>query len=128
MFIWSDLALAKLFIENTRASANNDKVSRLARASCWLFKILVDFAQNAKFDHAEIKDRLSFGAQTDKAFALSGAKTYQYLQSEELLSPRVTKDALPKIILGGGHKLLSPERRFDAAVMNNMSLFDEGDV
>ena len=126
-FVWSDLALAKLFIENTQTSANRDKVSRLARASCWLFKILVDFAQSAKFDHEEIKNRLSFGTQTDKAFALSGVKMHRYLQSKELLSPRITKGDLPRIILGGGHKLLSPERRFDAAIMNNMSLFGEDD-
>ena len=127
VFIWSDLAFAKLFVDNTRPSPNKDKVSRLARASCWLFKILLDFAQTGKFDHEEIKDGLSFGAQTDKAFALSGMKTYPYLRSEELLSPRIARDALPHIILGGGHMMLSPERRFDAAIINNISLFGEAD-
>lgn len=125
VFVWSDLALSKLFVDNTQVSVNRDKVSRLARASCWLFKILADFAQNAKFDHEEIKDKLSFGIQTDKAFALGGVKTHQYLKSNELLSPRITKNALSEIILGGGHKLLSPERRLDAAIMNNMMLFSE---
>lgn len=32
---------------------------------------------------------------------------------------------IARIILGGGHKLLSPERRFDAAIMNNIELFGE---
>lgn len=127
VFVWSDLALAKLFIDDTKTSANKDKISRPARASCWLFKILMDFAQTGKFDHEEIKDKLSFGVQTDKAFALSGVKTHQYLKSEELLTPRITVDALPQIILGGGHRMLSPERRFDAAIMNNIALFGEGD-
>lgn len=123
VFVWSDLSLAKIIINNMRTHKGERRINRSARAAYWLAKMFVDFAQNREFNHQEIKEELSFGSQTDKAFAFSGAKTYQYLKSQELSSPRITKDALPKIILGGGQNLLSPERRLDAAIVSNLSLF-----
>ena len=41
------------------------------------------------------------------------------------MNPRVKKNEIKNIILGGGEKLLSPERRFDAAVLGTPGLFEE---
>ena len=43
----------------------------------------------------------------------------------ELTKPRIRKDEIKKIILGGGQNLLSPERRFDAIIYNSPDLFKE---
>ena len=59
-----------------------------------------------------------------KLFAISGAVSYPLLRSPELLSPRVRKDEIKNIILGGGQNLLSPERRFDAILVNSPDLFE----
>ena len=48
---------------------------------------------------------------------------YAYLRCEELSAPRIRKDEIKNIILGGGEKLLSPERRFDAIIANSPELF-----
>ena len=45
------------------------------------------------------------------------------LPRDELLNPRIKKEEISKIILNGGHKMLSPERRFDAAILSNAYLF-----
>jgi HindVP restriction endonuclease len=43
----------------------------------------------------------------------------------ELTTPRIHKDAIKEIILGGGQNFLSPERRLDAAILNIPGLFDD---
>ena len=43
----------------------------------------------------------------------------------ELKNPRITKNEIKNIILGGGQNLLSPERRFDAIIYNSPELFAE---
>ena len=41
----------------------------------------------------------------------------------ELVQPRIRKTEIKNIILGHGEKLLSPERRFDAILVNSPELF-----
>lgn len=61
----------------------------------------------------------------DKAYALSGTQTYEFLTCAELEHPRISKYEIKNIILGGGQNLLSPERRFDAVIVNSPDLFEE---
>ena len=46
------------------------------------------------------------------------------MTSDELTTPRIKKDEIKNIILGGGEQFLSPERRFDAIILNTPNLFD----
>jgi pimeloyl-ACP methyl ester carboxylesterase len=46
------------------------------------------------------------------------------MRSPELLSPRITRAEIKDIVLGGGEKLLSPERRFDGIVQSTIDLFE----
>lgn len=48
--------------------------------------------------------------------ACLGKKTRAYLSSTRLIRPAFDKRVIAEIIIGGGEKLLSPERRFDATV------------
>lgn len=125
VFIWSDFALTKAFLDCTDV-ATTYKITRASRSTVWLFRMLYDYAISGKMNHSNIIRNINFGNQTDKAFALSGLKTIEYLSSDELREPRISKGELRNIILGGGHKMLSPERRFDAAIMSSASIFDNG--
>ncbi len=51
--------------------------------------------------------------------------TNTYMSCPELTTPRIHKDAIKEIILGGGQNFLSPERRLDAAILNTPGLFDD---
>ena len=42
---------------------------------------------------------------------------------EELTNPRIKKEEIKNIFLGGGQNLLSPERRFDAIIYGSPELF-----
>lgn len=41
---------------------------------------------------------------------------------DELAKPRIRRNEIRNIILGGGQNLLSPERRFDAIIYNSPDL------
>lgn len=123
-FVWSDYGFTRLFVDNVRGT-NGSRVTRQMRSCVWLLKMLHDFVTDGKVDHSSTIRNINFGSQTDKAFAANGRITRNYLKSDELLRPRIKDSELRNIILNEGQKMLSPERRFDAAVLGNASLFEQ---
>lgn len=114
----------RLFIDAAQTDIKINKISRHQRCVVWVIKMLYDFARTGRIDYANIIDQISFNTKNDKAFALSGTRTNQYMASDELIAPRIKKDEIKNIILGGGEQFLSPERRFDAIILNTPNLFD----
>lgn len=127
VFVWSDFAFTRLFVDLTKAEISKlgyvKAIPRHTRAVIWLFKMLHDFSLNGCFEHERIIDELSYNVKNDKAFAISGKVTHAYMRSQCLTKPRIKKQEIKNIILGGGQNLLSPERRFDAIVHNSPELF-----
>lgn len=124
VFVWSDFAFTRLFFNAAKdALSKKQEIDRYARSVIWLSRMLLDFALEGRIPHADIIRTLSYNAQTDKAFAINGANTNRYMACAELTSPRIRKDEIRNIVLGGGQNFLSPERRFDAALLSNPELF-----
>ena len=123
MFVWSDFALTRLFVDVCRRALNRRPMTRPSRTVLWLLKMLIDFANEGKINPDLIIDELTYDTKNDKAFSVSGKTTRKYMQSPELSEPRITKGEIKNIILGGGEKFLSPERRFDAAIISTRGLF-----
>lgn len=121
--MWSNLAFTRLFIDAAKLELNSDKITRHKRCVVWLAKMLYDFANTSKINHTVTIDEISLNTKNDKAFALSGSRTHKYMKSPELTNPRIKREEINNIILGGGEKLLSPERRFDAIILNTPNLF-----
>lgn len=124
VFVWSNLAFAKLFLDVAKTESRANKITRPIRTAIWLCKMLFDFSKNGQFHPAQTIDQLSFNTKNDKAFALSGRMTQPYMSSPHLLKPRISKNQIKDIILGGGQNLLSPERRFDAIIFNSPEIFN----
>jgi len=124
VFVWSNLAFAKLFVDVAKSESRANKITRPIRTMIWLCKMLFDFSKTGQIDPERTIDRLSFNTKNDKAFALSGRMTQPYMESPQLTRPRITKNQIKEIILGGGQNLLSPERRFDAIIFNSPEIFD----
>ncbi|MCL1893332.1 MAG: HindVP family restriction endonuclease [Holophagaceae bacterium] len=120
VFIWSNFATTQLFLFDQQSEK---RVSRYERTLVWLIKMLLDYASNGRFNHKQIIDNITFNTKNDKAFATSGNRTQPLMDSPELLSPRIPKTDIKHIILGGGHNMLSPERRLDATILSNLDLF-----
>lgn len=121
-FVWSNFAFTRLFTNQVK---ENESITRPERTVIWLAMMLYDFAKNGTLKHQTIIDTYTYGTKNDKAFAIGGLKTREYMRSEELIKPRIKREEIPKIILGDGQKLLSPERRFDGVVQSTVELFED---
>ena len=122
VFVWSSAAFL-FFIVDVAKEMNNLKISRLNRTVIWILKMLSDYFMNAKFNYEVIFDELSFNTRNDKAFAVSGMTSHKYMKCENLTKPRIKKTEIKKIILNDGQDFLSPERRLDAIISNDPSIF-----
>ena len=95
------------------------------RAIIWIYLMLLDYVSvYGQFDYRRIVRLHSYNIANDKAYALSGIQTYEFLSCAELSHPRISKNEIKNILLGGGQNLLSPERRFDAVIVNSPDLFE----
>ena len=124
VFVWSNFAFIELFAKEARNRNHFLQITRQIRTLIWLFKMLFDFSEQGYFNHQQIIDELSYNTKNDKAFAVSGSFTQPFMNCAELANPRITRDEIKNIILGGGQNLLSPERRFDAIIFNSPELFN----
>lgn len=75
-----------------------------------------------------IYDGMTFDNLNDKEFAVNGMKTNLHMRCERLTKPIIKKGEIKEIILGGGQKFLSPERRFDAIIYYSREIFDAEQV
>lgn len=123
VFVWSNLATIQMCVGEGRATGNG--ITRFQRAVIWIYKMLFDFTVYGQFDYVRIIKNHSYNNANDKAFSLNGMRTRRYIACDELLHPRIRREEIRNIILGGGQNLLSPERRFDAVIVNSPDLFDE---
>lgn len=123
VFVWSDAAFAWFISQISKSDNNATHITRQTRTSIWLYKMLLDICLHGRCDYKDIIDKLSYNTRNDKAFASAGNVTNPYMSCENLTSPRIKKDQIKNIILGGGQNLLSPERRFDAIIFNSPELF-----
>jgi len=122
VFVWSNLAIIQMCC--TEDSSNLRKLNRFHRTIIWLYKMLLDYVTYDTFDYKRIIRLQSYNLANDKAFALPGAKSRVFLKNDIVVKPRISKYEIKNIILGGGQDLLSPERRFDAVLVNSPDLFD----
>lgn len=119
VFVWSNIATVQMF--NKQRSRN--RIDRHMRTVVWLYRMLFEYVTFGQFDYVTIVKNYAYGSNSDKAFAISGNISFPMLACDELTHPRINKNEIKNIILGGGQNLLSPERRFDAVLVNSPELF-----
>ena len=117
VFVWSNLAVCKMFIDRALTNINPEKpISRSVRECARTLRCLYNILTEGAMNYDAIYRGMALGKQTDKADAYSGKATFPYMKHPRLANPIINRNALRDIIQGGGEKLLSPERRFDATV------------
>jgi hypothetical protein len=79
IFVWSDFALSRLFIES--AWGNPANISRATRSTVRLARILYEISTRRKTNIYQIYTEMAFEHQTDKEFAMSGRITCNYMKS-----------------------------------------------
>ena len=123
IFVWSDFALCRLLLESI--GGKDDKISRPQRAALRLARFLYELSFQGKVYQRPIYDGMTYDNLNDKEFALSGTKTNPHMRCDRLTNPIIEKGQIKEIILGGGQRFLSPERRFDAIIYYSSEIFDE---
>lgn len=121
VFVWSNLSIIQMCC--TENITNIKRINRFHRTIIWLYKMLLDYVTYDIFDYKRIIRLQSYNLANDKAFALPGTKSNAFLKKDIILKPRISKYEIKNIILGGGQDLLSPERRFDAVLVNSPDIF-----
>lgn len=124
VFVWSDFALTRLFMDSATVSKGGG-ITRQQRTALRLARFLYEISKNSKVYQQPIYDGMTYDTLNDKEFAISGVRTNPYMRCKRLTRPLVHKSRIKRIILGGGQKYLSPERRFDAIIYFSKDLFDE---
>jgi hypothetical protein len=122
VFVWTDFALTRLFMDAALSSGKSD-ITWQQRSAVRLARFLYELSITDKVYQQPIYDGMTFDTLNDKEFSISGLKTNSYMRSKRLLTPAIRKEQIKEIILGGGQKYLSPERRFDAVIYFSTDLF-----
>lgn len=123
VFAWSTAGFLH-FVLSISAAEGRDRISRSMRTIIWTYSMLLDIALDGQTNFQATIDQLSYNTKNDKAFAASGVVTKNFMRHANLTRPRIKKSDVRDIILGGGQNLLSPERRFDAIIVNSPELFE----
>ncbi len=121
IFVWSDFSLARLIMDS--ANENNQRITRPQRSAIRLARFLYEASTRGRVYQGPIYDGMTYGTLNDKEFSISGNKTNKYMRCARLERPVVLKQEIKNIIMGGGQRHLSPERRFDAIIFYSIELF-----
>jgi len=124
VFVWTDFALVRLILDSLEEDEPG-KISRPQRAAIRLVRFLYEASRGEAVYQKPIYDGMTYDTLNDKEFAVSGRKTNQYMSCPRLMNPIVSKDEIKHIVLGGGQRYLSPERRFDSILFFSRDIFDE---
>lgn len=115
IFCWTDAMFLRMIVDRALQDKSS-VVSRTKRAALRAVKIVYELIVSYRFNLNVILSSMSFNAQDDKDFAISGSQTIRYMKHDRLFRPILKKDVLSKVILNGGIERLSPERRLDATL------------
>ena len=115
IFVWSDAALIKTFVDRA-SEARPQSVTRALRECARTLRTIYGIVVVGKITYDDIYRGMSLGTLTDKSTSLSGRQTLRYMRHPRLQRPAIKRDALRRIILNHGERMLSPERRFDATI------------
>lgn len=124
VFVWTDFALTRLILDSLDED-DPEAISRPQRSAMRLARFLYEASSGDTVYQSPIYDGMTYNTLNDKEFAVSGRKTNAYMSCERLSKPAVKKQEIKNIILGGGQRYLSPERRFDAILFFSKDIFDE---
>lgn len=118
-FVWSNLAIIQMFCRQE----SKTEITSLMRSSIWLYNALLEYSTFGQFDYDSIFKKLSYGKPHEKAYTLSGCSSYNILSCCELTHPRINKNEIKNIILGGGQRFLNRDS-FDTILSRTPNLFD----
>ena len=123
IFVWSDYALTHLFLDSAKNALNHQGISRQLRAALRLSRFIYQSSLNAKVYQAPIFDGMLSDCENGNVISFPMTKLVKYMSCIRLICPAINKNEIKKIVLGGGHKLLTTKLDF-YDVMFSSNLFE----
>ena len=123
IFVWSDYALTHLFLDSAKNALNHQGISRQLRAALRLSRFIYQSSLNAKVYQAPIFDGMLSDCENGNVISFPMTKLVKYMSCKRLKCPAINKNEIKKIVLGGGHKLLTTKLDF-YDVMFSSNLFE----
>lgn len=115
VFVWTDLALTRLFMDSDRRSRDGSP-TRPVRCAARLYEMLHSVAYGEVLDLKELFDRTSYDIPGMREFMVNGRTSVKYMGCPRLSSPAVSSSIIPNLASQGFEAMLEPERRFDTSV------------
>lgn len=115
VFVWTDLALTRLFLDSDRRSRDGSP-TRPARCAVRLYEMLRGAASGEVLDLGALFDRTSYDIPGMREFMVNGRTSVRYMGCPRLSSPAVGSSVIPSLASKGFEAMLEPERRFDTSV------------
>ena len=115
IFVWSDVALLKAYMDAAETD-NSSGVGRALRECARTLRCINGIVVAGRISYEEVYAGMPLGNLNDKSASFNGRVTLRYMQHPRLQRPAIKRDALRRIILNHGERMLSPERRFDATI------------
>ena len=98
IFVWSDFALSRLFMDFTR-SEEEDEITPSQRSALRLARFLYELSSEQKVFQQPIYDGMTYGMSNDEEFTVSGRQTNRYMRCPRLFTPIIQKSQIKAIIL-----------------------------
>lgn len=115
VFVWTDLALTRLFLDSDRRSRDGSP-TRPVRCAVRLYEILRGAASGEVLELKNLFERTSYDIPGMREFMVNGRTSVRYMGCPRLASPAVGSSVIPDLASQGFESMLEPERRFDISV------------
>ena len=115
VFVWTDFALSRLFLDSTRRSSDGSP-TRPLRCAVRLYRMLEEILSGGHPDLDLLMLETQYGIQGNRELMVNGKTTNRYMASDRLTRPCVGSDEMPMLASKGFESMIVPERRLDSSV------------
>lgn len=115
VFVWSNFALSRLFLDSTRRSSDGS-CTRPVRCAVRLYRILQETLSGGHPDLDLIMLETQYGIQGNREMMVNGKTTNRYMACDRLTKPAVSAQEMPMLASKGFESMIVPERRLDSSV------------
>lgn len=115
IFVWSDFAFSRLFLESTRRSSDGGP-TRPMRCAVRLFSIMMSIMEG---DHPDL-DRIildtGYGIAGNREFMVNGKQSNRLMSCDRLVRPVLGTSEIRCLASEGFESMIAPERRLDTCM------------
>lgn len=115
IFVWSDFAFSRLFLESTRRSSDGGP-TRPMRCAVRLFSIIISILEGNHPDLDRIIKDTGYGIAGNREFMVNGKQSNRMMSCNRLVRPVLKTSEIRNLASEGFEGMIAPERRLDTCM------------